>query len=394
MTGKHIGVIFRKELVDNLRDRRSVLSAFITPLFMPIFLMTLIVLVGKTYLVDPAEKAILLPVAGQENAPALVNYLAQNGVKVLPAPADPQAQVRAGNFDAILVIPANYAANFQKGLPVALELIIDSSRQSAAGTISRVRGLLDQYGQQMAGLRLMARGINPQVASPLVVASQNVATPQGQTLIFLDMLPFLVVVVIFTGGMYVIIDTTAGERERGSLEPLLINPASREEFVLGKLLASLPFTLATLAISLIGFYLVFNVFPIERYTGFPVRIEPSTLWAFLWISLPMIFLASGLQMVIATFTRSFKEAQTYLALLPLVAGLPGIYMMFLPIHTTVASMLIPAFSQNILLGQILRGEAIQPLYGLLSAGSTLAFSLLLILIAIRLYQSERVVLSQ
>ncbi len=394
MTGNHIGVIFRKELVDNMRDRRSVLSALITPLFMPAFLLTLIILVGKTYLVNPVERSIFLPVEGAQYAPALITFLQQNNVEILPAPSNPQDQVQAGNFDMILVIPSEFEADMRNGSPAGIQMIVDSSRQPAAATVERIRSLLDQYNQEIASLRLMARGINPQVASPMAISSINVATPQSRTLLFLNMLPFLLVVVIFMGGMYVIIDTTAGERERGSLEPLLINPATREEFVLGKLLASLPFALATLIVSLLGFYAVFSLFPLEKYTGFSIHLDFSTVLTLLWISLPIILLAAGLQIIIATFTRSFKEAQTYLALLPLIAGLPGVFLTFLPIQPSIVSMLIPSFSQAVLLSEVMRGTPVNTLDGLLSAGSTIAVSLVLIWVAIRLYQSERVILGR
>jgi sodium transport system permease protein len=391
MAGR-IQVVFRKEVVDNLRDRRSVGSALIMPLFMPIFLVSLIMVVGRSILADPVDRPLPIAVQGAQNAPGLVAYLEQHGATILPAPSDAQAQVVQGNLDMVLVIPADYAASFRGGHPADLQIILDSSRQSARTNVSRVRSLLGAYSQQVGALRLLARGVDPNVVSALAVESLDVATPQSQTLIFLNMLPFLIVVVIFTGGMYVIIDTTAGERERGSLEPLLINPATREEFILGKLFAALPFACGTLLLSLLAFWAAFKFIPLEQYTGFPLAISAATLWSIFWISLPLVLLASGLQIVIATFTRSFKEAQTYLALLPLVAGLPGAFLAFLPIKASLLTMIIPAFSQSLLINQVMRGEAVQPVYVLLSTLVTLGLSLLLILLAIRLYQSERIVM--
>ncbi|MDD5369215.1 MAG: ABC transporter permease [Anaerolineaceae bacterium] len=389
--GRNIWVVFRKEMVDNLRDRRSVFSASITPLFMPLFLVALIMVIGKNLIVDPIEKPLFLPVVGAQHAPSLIQYLEQNGVTIQTANADPESTVRTGAADVIVVISPDFGTLFKEGNPAAIDIIVDSSRQSAAGTVERVRNLLAQYNSQIASLRLLARGVSPQVASPLAVNTINVATPQSQTLTFLNMMPFLIVVVIFMGGMYVIIDTTAGERERGSLEPLLINPATREEFVLGKLLASLPFACATLMLALFGFWVAFDLIPLEKFTGFPLTIDVSTLLSIFYISLPMILLASGLQVVIATFTHSFKEAQTYLALLPLVAGLPGAFLTFLPIHASLGTMFIPAFSQSLLINQAMRGEPIQPAFGWLSAAVTMGVSLLLVWVAIRLYQNERVI---
>jgi sodium transport system permease protein len=391
MAGR-IRVVFRKEVTDNLRDRRSVLSALITPLFMPVFLVTLIMVAGRSILVAPAEQALVVPVQGAENAPGLVAYLEEQGASVHPAPADAAGQVRSGRLDLVLVIPPDYAAGFRAGTPAYLQVVVDSSRPSARAAVDRLQALLNSYSQQVAALRLLARGIDPQVVSPLAVQSLDVATPQSQSLIFLNMLPFLIVVVIFMGGMNVIIDTTAGERERGSLEPLLINPATREEFVLGKLLAALPFACATLMIALLAFWAAFKLAPLEQYTGFAMAIPFGTVWAIFGISLPIVLLASGLQIVVATFTHSFKEAQTYLALLPLVAGLPGAFLTFLPVQANLATMAIPAFAQSILINQVMRGDAPAPLNVVFSTLVTLAVSLALILAAVRLYNSERIMM--
>lgn len=389
-----IRIIFVKEVIDNLRDRRSVMSALLTPLFMPVFLVALIMVVGKTMFVDPVEKPMILPVQGGQSAPGLVEFLQQHGVDVRPAPADLRAQVKSGAYEVALVVPPEYSEEVQSGKVAAIELIVDTSRQSAALTIERVRGLLQAYSQQLGAMRLLARGIDPNVSSPLYIAQEDTATPQSQTLIFLNMMPFLIVMTIFLGGMYVVIDTTAGERERGSLEPLLINPATREEFVLGKLLASLPFATATLVITLAAFWVAFNVVPLEKYTHFPITLQFSTLWSIFWITLPMILLASGLQIVVATFTKSFKEAQTYLGILPLIAGLPGAFLTFLPVKASVWTMLIPAFGQSILINQIMRGEPVQPQHAVVAAIVTLGLALSLIWVAVKLYQRESILLGR
>ena len=179
--------------------------------------------------------------------------------------------------------------------------------------------LLVVFAVQMVAIQYLT------VLHLLAVVAVDMATPQSQALIFLNMIPFFLLMTIFGGGMYVIIDATAGERERGSLEPLLINPAARWEIAVGKLLAALPFALATLIISILAFWLCFNVLPIEDYINMPLKLSVQSLWMVFWLMLPVVLLASAMQMLVATFTRSFKEAQTYLGFLPLVAGLPSAF---------------------------------------------------------------------
>jgi sodium transport system permease protein len=386
-----VGVVFFKEVTDNLRDRRSVISALISGLIGPVLVLGMIMLIGRTVMAGANnERLPILPVGGQENAPSLVRFLEQNGFQVIPLPPNPEEAVRLGNFDVVLIITDEYSQNFTAGRPAPLRMILDTSRQSAIPSMERLRLVLEAYNSQIAALRLLARGINPEVTTPLTVQRTDVASSQSQMMVFLNLMPYFIVLVVFLGGMYVIIDTTAGERERGSLEPLLINPIPRWELVVGKLMAAIPFAVGTLFFTLLAFWLIFNFFPIEDYIGIPLSLDARIIAGIFLISLPMVLLASALQMIIATFTRSFKEAQTYVAFLPLIPALPGIGLAFLPIRASVVNMLIPTFGQQILINQMLRGEPINSLFLIISTAATLLISLVLIFAAVRLYQRERI----
>jgi sodium transport system permease protein len=258
--------------------------------------------------------------------------------------------------------------------------------------VERARMLLDQYSAQIGSLRLMARGVSPAVLQPMIVARVDVSTPQSQVGIFLNMMPYFIVLVVFVGGMYVIIDTTAGERERGSLEPLLINPAPRWEVVVGKLAASIPFAVFAVFLTLVAFAIGFNVFPIEDYVGFQVSIDINVMIGIFLISLPMILLASALQMIIATFTRSFKEAQTYVAFLPLIPALPGIALAFIPVRASYLNMAIPTFGQQLLINQLMRGEPIDPANVVVSVISTILCAILLVYLAVQQFKRERILM--
>jgi len=267
---------------------------------------------------------------------------------------------------------------------------MDSSRQSTMIEVERAREIVNGYSQTLAILRLQARGISPSILEPLEVQRRDVSTPQSSAIIFLNMLPFVLVMTIFVGGMYVIIDTTAGERERGSFEPLLINPVPRREFVLGKLAASLPYSLASLVVALAVLWLGFNILPLEEYTGMQMTISADVIFRIFWLSLPIVLLASVLQMVVAAFTRSFKEAQTYLSFLPLVAGMPVMFLAFISVKPSVGVSLIPIFSQSLIVNQLLRGETISQVNVIVSAIATLVAAAAFIVVAIRLYEREKI----
>lgn len=383
-------VVMHKEVLDNLRDRRSLAAAVLYPLLGPVLLVTLLVVVGRTFS-EQAETPLALPVAGAERAPDLIRFLEQNGAEIEPAPADPEAAVAKGDVDVVLVIPDGYGAAFADGRPATVQIVVDASRQSDAVAIRRARRLVDAYREQIAALRLVARGVSPVVLAPLAVETVDVATPQSQAAGFLNLTPYFLIYAIFIGGMYLAIDTTAGERERGSLEPLLLNPVPRASLVLGKLGATLAFTLVAVVETILAFAVVLNVLPLEQYLGMRLSLSAGALAMVFVIALPMLPLAAALQLIIASFTGSFKEAQNYLSLLPLLPALPGMFLAFVPVAPTPAAMSIPTFGQQILINQVMRGEAIDPLHLAISAGVTLLLGLALVGLAIRLYGRERVV---
>ncbi len=386
---ERIGIVFAKEALDNLRDRRSLGSALLGAMLGPGLILILVLVLGKA-LFTPAEKALDLPVQGAENAPALIQFLEQNNVHVVPAPADPAAAVRNGDVTVVLIIPPGYGADFASGQPAGVQVVLDTSRTSAQPDNQRINRLLGAYSGEVGLLRLQARGVSPLVTQVLAIQEMDVSTPQSQVLIFLNMLPYLLMFTIFAGGAGVIIDATAGERERNSLEPLLINPVARWEFVIGKLLASLPFAVGSVFISLGAFGVIFNVIPMEEIIGFQLSIDLRALGVIFLICLPMMLLASAIQMIIATFARSFKEAQTYVGFLPLVPALPGLGLAFLPVKPALWTMLIPTFGQQILINQVMRGELVSAVNVAVSAGVTLGLTALLVGVAIRLYAREQV----
>jgi sodium transport system permease protein len=383
-----VTVIFSKEVRDNLRDRRTLAGALVYPLIGPILLALVYAVMGHTASTR-AEKPLPLPVVGAENAPALVQFLQQSGAEIKPPPADPEAEVLSGDHDIVLIIPRDYGKDFSAGHSAAVQMVMDDSRGSAQPSIRRARAMLDAYSRQIGSLRLLARGVHPAVISALAIEEVDVATPQSQAASLLNMLPYFIVFSLFIGGMYLAIDTTVGERERGSLEPLLINPAARSELVLGKLGATLVFTVVAVVETLLAFYVMLNVLPTESL-GVKMSLHTDTLLIIFAIVIPVVLLTSSLQMIVATFTRGFKEAQNYLSFMMIVPALPGMFLAFIPVKIKLWMMLIPIFAQQLLINQALRGETLKWNHSLVSAVVTIAVGFLLTFLAIRMYERERI----
>lgn len=389
---ERIWIVFNKEVVDNLRDRKTIAGSLLYPLLGPFMMLLLFTVLGNT-IATKSEKPLSLPVVGAENAPALVQFLEQNGAAILPGPADPEGEVKAGNQDVVLVIPPNYGKEFSSGQPAPVRLIADESRQSASVSIRRAKALLGQYSAQIGRLRLLVRGVDPAVVDALAMEETDVATPQSQAAMFLNILPYFIIFSVFIGGMYLVIDTIAGERERGSLEPLLTNPVARSELLLGKLAATIVFAVFSVVETILGFYVMLNIMPTESF-GVQVSMSLEAMALIFLIALPMLILASALQMIIATFTKSVKEAQTYLNFLPLIPALPGMVLVFLPLKVQFWMMLIPTFAQQLLINQVMRGEVLESLYVAISTVVTLAAGLVLVAVAIKMFEREQVLVGR
>ena len=382
-----IWVVFAKETIDNLRDWRSVSGAMIYPFIGPMLIGILIGLVGKA-IVELQKSTFQLAIVGAERAPGLIDYLHERGVEMIAAPADPKAAVRGAEHDTVLVVPEAYAADFAAERPAEIVIVSDGSRLSAVLAMSRALTLLRAYGTETGAARLRARGVDPVIVDAIEVRNVNVAVGRSLSGFFLNMMPPLIIFTVFVGGMYLAIDATSGERERGSLEPLLTNPIARWELMAGTVGAALLFTAAA---QLAAFMVMFELL-IGEAIG--MQETPSILvyLGIFVLALPLMLFAVALQSVIAAVTRSFKETQTYLALLPLVPSVPGLVFVFIAIKAHAWMMTIPTLSQTVLIGQIMRGEPLSALNVAIASVVTTACALGLLAIAVRLYRREALLL--
>lgn len=381
--------IFRKEILDNLRDRRTLTTAILFgPLFGPIMLVVMVNFAVSLALED-VEKPLELPVAGAEHAPSLMRFLEQHNTTILPPPDDPRRAVRDRVHDMVLIVPAGYPDDFRAGVPAVLELVIDSSDRHAAKHYQRAERLLEAYGRQIAVLRLQARGVNAEIMSPLVVRRADTATPQARSAVLLGMLPYFIVFAALMGGFYLAIDTTAGERERGSLEPLLATAASRGELMLGKLAATGSFAVLSLLVAVAMLALTVPFVPLARL-GMASSLDVATVGAMCLTAVPFALLAAALLSVVASFTKSFKEAQTWLSFVLFVPLLPSFAAMLYPMQPSLALMLVPVLSQNLLLMEYLKGAPVDAMYIAASGGTTLLLTAVFAAIAVKLYQREAI----
>ncbi len=391
---RHIWTVFSKETVDNSRDRRAVFNALFAVLFNPLLYIFLFGFMNRAFS-DQAQRVLHLPVAGAENGPNLVQFLEQNEVIILPGPSDPETAVRNGDVEFVLVIPEEFGESFQDGVPATVRLIEDESNQGTSITVSRVRGLLERYSSQIGSLRLIARGISPAVVRALDVEMVDVAPQeQSEANIMLNLLPVIMITAAFFGGFYLAVDMTAGERERESLEPLLINPVPRSQLVVGKYLTALIFTALATFLATALFLVLLSLPFVQEFVGIRVELGWQVIVSAVVLMLPVVFMAVAIEMLVASFAQSVKEAQTYTQLVALVGFLPSIFLSVLPIQSQPWMMLIPTIGQMFLITKISRGEALDPLQVAVVSAVTLLVGLVALVATIRLYDKERIILGK
>lgn len=384
--------VFLKEVRENLRDRRTLTSAFLTgPLLTPLMFVMLINFTINREL-DKADKPLKVPVIGAQYAPNLVDALKAGGVVPQPAIADPEAAVRNQEVDLALRIRADYPKAWRKGEPVQVEVIYDSSQRDANTPVERVTKLIDGYARVQGAMRLVARGLSPATANPVVVAKRDQATAQSRAVLLFNILPYLFVLTLFIGGMYLAIDLTAGERERQSLEPLFANPVPRWKIFLGKLAAICAFSTASLVICLVGFSIVGRFVPAEKL-GMELHLGPSFALHVLLLQLPMIVLLGALQSMVAAFAKSYREAQTYVSLLMMLPILPSVALMVMPIKPQDWMYAVPLLGQHLGILDLVRGTGVSPLHLAYCLGGSALAAIVAAGVTMQLYRSERLAIS-
>jgi sodium transport system permease protein len=382
--------VFLKEVLDNFRDRRTLGSALLMgPIFGPV-LFAFVINLSIERSLESAETTLELPVIGQEHAPNLLSFLHSRNIDAVEGPVDEAAAmeaVKVGTHDVVLVIPEAFGEQLSEMIPARVALISDQANSDADRDARRLRNALRAYQQTLAGTRVMARGINPSTLQPLNIDEVDVSTPSGRSAMLLGMMSYFFVFAALMGGMYLAIDTTAGERERGSLEPLLSLPVTRDQLIYGKIAATCLFMTLSLMLSLTAFYVSLKFMPLEQL-GMTPNFGPAVVLAALAIFLPFILVGAALMTLVASFTKSYREAQTWLSVVLIAPTMPILIVSILTLRPRTEFMFIPSLSQHLLLVDMVKNEPINGLHVAISVASTLVIGIVLTLACARLYRRE------
>ncbi|MEE2628436.1 MAG: ABC transporter permease [Candidatus Latescibacterota bacterium] len=379
--------VLKKELIDGLRDRRSMMSAILFPMIGPL----LISFMATTATERQREsRDVKIPIVGAEQAPGLVNWIERRGYEVVEGPLDPEAAVRDGAVDFVLIIPEDFASNLTEARTAEIELVLDSTKKDVGASIGHAYSLVESYGHMMGRLRLIARGISPQIGRPITVEEVDIASERQRAAHSMIFIPMYLIMAAFITGMNLAVDTTAGERERQSLEPLLINPVSRMSLLLGKWLSAVVFSCAGVVLTMASLVLAMRRVSWQEL-GIQLNLGAPEVAGVLLATLPLAFFASGAQVLVSSFARSFKEAQTYISLMIIVPMAPSIIAQLYSLGNEWWMAPIPVLGQQVLMTEVVSGEPVSLLSYAATGLSSLVLGLLCVWITARLFTRENVV---
>jgi sodium transport system permease protein len=395
-------VVFLKELKDAFRDRRAVMSLLLFPVLAPLMIYYMF-----NRFIDLGEEAldIELSVAGAEYAPDLIDFLRQNGIRIdsLSLEADLggslndagtllKTAIENRDYDFALLIPVDFSKRMAESVTVNVELHHDSSRTGAGIKLARVQNLIEAWSRETTVLRLMLRGVEPAVIRPVNIARIDVASDQARAQTFLNMIPLLVIMAAFMSGVGIAVDATAGERERKSLEPLLVNPVLRSQLIIGKWLAAALFSVLGLLMVMTLNMFALSQIPLETL-GISFYIGSAEILGILLVTVPLAMFATALQIFIGIFAKSFKDAQVYIGLLALLPTLPFLYNTLNSSGRELWMSLVPMLGQNMLLTDVVSGRTPAMFDSVLAGICLLVWSVVFIAMASYLLKRESIIFS-
>ena len=348
--------VFRKELLDALRDRRTLMTVFLSSVAMgPLVLVLISTLVTS---IEQRAEARELTAVGMDGAPTLRNYLLRQTYTLKAAPKDYEQQIKDSRLaDPVLVVPREFEEDLARGETPVLEIVSSSANQRAQSGVGRLGRLLDGFNQEQGTLRLAVRGVAPGAVQSVQIEERDLANPASRAAQLTAMLPFFVLMAVLYGALNAALDTTAGERERGSLEPLLMNPAPRLALVLGKWGAVSAVGMLIAVLSTFSFLPGQWLLRSETLAAM-FQYGLGEAFAFLVLLLPLAGALSALLMAVAIRCRTFKEAQANATVIVLALSLLPMIALFSQEGERPWHLWVPALAQSTLMARVLKGELI------------------------------------
>lgn len=353
---KEILAIYFKEISDAMRDRRTLLMVLASSLLLvPVLLFVFSTIMSQVES-QSVDRSVI--VVNMKDAPSLENYILRQGYQIKQAPADYEEKSRNKELTKpVLIVADNFENNLAQLKRVELEIAYDTSNRQAEMGLRPLRSLLNGYTQERSSLALMMRGVSAEVLQAVEVKERHISRPDERRVTITGMLPMVLIMAIVMGGMFAAIDSTAGERERGSLEPLMMNPVSGMQLAIGKTAAVASVSVLIVILTVSSFFPAQSVIANEA-----LRAEFQFGWkdaaAFLVVLIPLAAALSALQVALSLTCKTFKEANVRNQLLSLVVPFMPMFFILNPGKEPAWLGWVPIMAQTQMMNQVLKGELV------------------------------------
>lgn len=372
-------IVLRKELVETLRDRRALSLLLLFVLMYPL-LVGLVLHRQIDRATKPEREGVELAVIGGDQAPTLMNQLRQRNVNITEHEQMPDEEItsllRRQTVTAVLRLTPEFAENYHAMRPARVELWFDSASDSAR-KLDEVEYVLRDYSRNIASARLLAHGVSPVNLNPVLVQRYDAGSSAARSANTISTMLGIFFIPAFMFCMSTAVDSTAGERERRSLEVLMAQPVRPADLIIGKWLAASLLSIVGITLELAIAHGILKWLPLE---------EIGLSWRLGWRDLAMVCLASvalslfaaALEIALAINARSFKEAQTLVSFTMIVPLVPVIVVPMMNLTNSWWMYMVPVLSNQTLLRELAKGQSI----GLLPFLQTFFSSLLLAMLCV------------
>ncbi|HVN07867.1 MAG TPA: ABC transporter permease [Patescibacteria group bacterium] len=400
MSLRNIGIVYRKELTDSLRDRRTLISTIVVPiLLIPVMTIGLGAFISSMMKQAQADVPPVMILGGADSRRTVDALKQLPSVRVVPPSDDYASRISNKELRAAVRIPPGFDAALDRDEPTKVEIYIYESDMNSEVAGSKLQTFFQGLRQQTIEKRMAERNISMSLLRPFDVTRENVAPPEKVSGAAAGaMLPYLVILMCLTGAMYPAIDLTAGEKERGTMETILTSRVSRTHLVIGKFLLVLTTSLVTalLAVSSMWFssrmaakMLAEQLAKSAPAAQFHLALRASDLLVVFLLILPVAVLFSAALLAIALFAKSYKEAQSYISPLMIVVIVPAVASLIPGVELNLRLALVPILSTSLVSKEIFTGTYHWGLICLIF-GSSCFYAAIALATAVRLFQREDV----
>jgi sodium transport system permease protein len=393
MNWKNIKLIFIKELTGTVRDKRTIIAMIIIPLiFYPLLFMGIGYFnqMGKEKSEQAISKIIII---GAEFSPPLAKYFQNNSkIEILSIPNNPLLKLQKGEAQLILIIPSDFKDRIEEGESCPLILKYDATETKSKIALKRINQAIAEYEKEIISQRLSTMHLKEEFIRPLILQTENVASPQKVIGSLLGvLLPYLIVMLIFVGAMHTAVDITAGEKERGTITTLLVSQINRVEIVLGKCFAVMLISFISMILGLIGLTLAFlsGTSIMGGIEGVEFGISFSTIFLLFLVLLPLVGLASAVLIMVGIFARNIKEASSYITPIYMLTVFLGVISISQGIELSGKMFLVPVLNSSFVFKEILMGK-IYWSHIITTFSANMVIAALALLGATRLFTKEEV----